>query len=98
MTPPTAGLSAADRCLRRYCDASLDSAVSALLVIALLLGSAAVSVIMVVQVGEESRAALVGIHGLVQVKGRTANLTGVWRALEGYERQIEAALPSLADR
>jgi hypothetical protein len=28
------------------------------------------------QVGEESRAALVGLHGLVQHKGRTANLTG----------------------
>jgi hypothetical protein len=46
--PP--GLSAADLCLRRQCDASLDAVVSALLVVGLILGSAAVGVVMVVQV------------------------------------------------
>jgi hypothetical protein len=47
----SSGLSAADACVRRYCDASLDSAVSALLVVLLVVGSAVVAVVMVVQVG-----------------------------------------------
>lgn len=46
---PNTGLFALDGNARQLCDRSLDSAVSALMVVALIVGSLAVSVVMVVQ-------------------------------------------------
>lgn len=77
----TAGLSCVDTRIRSSLDGCLDSAVSALLVLGLIIGSILLSVVLVIQVGEESREAVVAINALVRQKGSEANLTGECKLL-----------------
>eukprot|EP00775_Hariotina_reticulata_P013172 gene13172-13303_t len=91
-----------DVSLRGFCSSTfLDTAVSALIVVGLLVGSVVLSGALLVQVGEESRQAVVHLNTLVRQKGSEAALTtGVWSLLQQYEGQVttllQESLPGLA--
>lgn len=85
----------ADVALREFWSSSfLDAAVSGLIVVGLILGSVVLSVVLLVQVGEESRQAVLHLNGLVRQKvdSEGALRQGVRSLLQEYEGQVTSML------